>query len=140
MHVQGFGLKTGAALYTRLLNSPTTIGEGNVRALIIIAFVLAYGPTQAQAIFDGNKLKDFCESPEASPKWSMCVGYISGFIDGNLKPPFFNGSPDFCLANGVTDEQLRTVLLKYFERYPEKLHYAGFTLVNVALNEAFPCK
>jgi len=67
---------------------------------------------------------------------AWCVGVIDGisFVGSSLSPPYAS-----CLPKGVTNEQLKRVVVAYMNARPERLHYPFKVLVIEALATTWPC-
>jgi hypothetical protein len=81
----------------------------------------------------GNDLKNECQSNASITDQMYCLGYIAGVSDAN------KGTGKYCLPPGVTQGQLKAVVSKYFNEYPENLHYTADSLIIDAFKIAFPC-
>jgi len=113
------------------------------------------------SIADGNSLLERCKKAETSIRGdgfytdevstAFGAGYCAGvvrtyrqrlqFIYGVEKPGYLDKTIIPCsLPEGVTDQQLVRVLVKFLEKHPEKLHYWEAYFIENAFREAFPCK
>jgi hypothetical protein len=72
---------------------------------------------------------------------AMCQGAVEmasdvDQINGNNKP----GLPAHCEPKETNGGDMVKVVANYLEAHPEKRTFAGYTLVRMALAEAWPCK
>jgi len=81
----------------------------------------------------GNNLKTECGNPNSLFERSLCLGYIQGVAD------VFKDT-SICFPKGVTPGQMESIVIKYLNEYPDRLHYSADSLVLDALGKAFPCK
>ena len=105
--------------------------------------VLVAGPAQA-VFYDGNRLYEWCATPEGDPRYSWssinCNGYVTGVIDSlEVAEKAGSGPITVCVPSGATVQQVRDVVLKYLTNHPEQRHTAAAILTILALREAFPC-
>lgn len=79
----------------------------------------------------GNKLKT-----DLNDKYGemFAMGYIVGATE------VLRDYKDVCIADGVTQGQLKDVVKKYLDENPESLHEAAYVLVYSALRKVWPCK
>lgn len=116
------------------------------RFLSLTAAVAAYalvpaasGQTGVHDLRTGNDLYDFCKTDAA---WAglICMVLIQGVTEGvsgafvyrHLKPPF-------CIPSSVTKGQLEAVVVHWMEVHPDKRHLPATAIVEVAIEQAFPC-
>jgi Rap1a immunity proteins len=112
-----------------------------MRRALLIAVALSSLACAAWDVFDGNALLENCKnwSRGGQADWEnvlrtgTCVGYIWG-VAGALE-----GSPAFCLSNGVQQNQVVDVVKRWLDEHPEVRHYSASSLVAKALKEKFPC-
>ena len=109
-----------------------------MRKLLLVLVLVSQG---AFAAFQtGNRLLSDCKSDANSVGLPYCYGYLAAANDTHLAWVSSNRiEKHFCLAKGVTVEQLRLVVVKHLEAHPDKLHLAAAGLTLNALIEAFPC-
>jgi hypothetical protein len=72
-----------------------------------------------------------------------CVNYIEGFVEGHDSVAAITRPAArrwFCLPKGVTIYQVASVVRKFLQDHPERLHERAAILTGVALLRAFPCK
>lgn len=98
---------------------------------------------QGQSSFTGNDLIADCVT-ENPARELACLGYVMGAVDG-----FRNGAalvenyPDYlkiCVPNGVTQGQIRDVVITHIRQNPENRHLPASALVFTALNSTFFCE
>ncbi|MEK6211077.1 MAG: Rap1a/Tai family immunity protein [Pseudomonadota bacterium] len=109
----------------------------------------------------GNELQQHCKSTVTFQNY--CLGYIKGVIEthsswrsnyeaqnpskGSTDAGSLNSfldalwaPPKYCIPDGVTLEQGKKVILKYFDDNPAELHMSAEFLIGIALKRAFPCR
>lgn len=97
-------------------------------------FLIFFIPSLCLGAFtDGNQLKAQCTNSESPANQGLCLGYVMGVTDVNLRDKI-------CTPSGVTIGQLQSITIKYLNDYPDRLHYSADSLVLDALRKAFPCK
>ena len=83
----------------------------------------------------GNDLVAACTS--AKPlEYGMCVGYISGVVDGFLVAD----RATVCIPAGLTRGQLRDVVVAGIADSPRDSAQEGYVVTLLALSRAFPCR
>lgn len=108
--------------------------------IIAAASIFLCATIPARAEVTGNGLREYCDFPEGTQARVMCLGYISGTIDTirgfdkTLKLRLV------CEPRGVTGEQLISMIIKYLQDHPEKLHFVASSLIWEMMTKAFPCK
>ena len=110
---------------------------------IVLAAILSGGLLgSAEAEVTGNDWKDFCAAEgEQTPKYALCVGYLSGSMDGIRFMQKATGAIVLCEApNGVSIPQWVAIIRRYLDRHPEQLHFGAASLVPKIVNGAFPCQ
>ena len=83
---------------------------------------------------NGNKLYEYCRTPDGTALNGACFGYIMGVAGATDQKPGF-----FCLPKGASGKQIEDVVKLYLQNHPENRHYSGSSTVIVALKEKFPC-
>ncbi len=97
-----------------------------------IFLILLFTPLIASAHFKtGNQLKSSCSDTNAV-NVALCYGYAQGVVDAY-------GGSGFCPPAEITTEQVTSIITKYFNEYPERLHYSASSLIKDAMIKAFPC-
>jgi Ssp1 endopeptidase immunity protein Rap1a len=88
----------------------------------------------------GNDLLDSCES-KAEFKQAFCLGYINGATDlDGMDGSVFPERRRSCVAENVSNGQVRDVVVKYLRDHPEERHLLAAILIVKAMSQAFPCK
>ncbi len=95
------------------------------------------------------KLESKIEARDAA-RASFCMGYIAGINDAH----FFTSAvtPDiaekyedvvkrqkYCIPHWITAKKMISVIVKFLENNPSKLHDPAGLLVMMAFTESFPC-
>lgn len=113
-------------------------------ALIVGALFMAVRTEAEELNFDGNTLLHNCpdetqRNPSSiiGPAW--CYGYLKGIAEMQMVIQETPRLIAYCVPEGVTMSQIKSIVLKYVQDHPEDLHYPSIGLVIVALNKAFPC-
>jgi hypothetical protein len=98
---------------------------------ILMITSIAISSESMAAFVDGNKLKEYLSNTGSASDYAM--GFIIGVADSH-------SDTLVCPPIGVTVGQMVDVARKYLNENPDKLHYAAYTNVAIALMHAFPCK
>lgn len=99
----------------------------------ILAAVVAFTTISAQAeFFDGNELYRMMISNNLTEK-SMAAGYVAGAADAGM-------GVAHCAPNNVSLRQMRDVVQRELEQFPNNRHYSADSIVQVAANKAWPCE
>lgn len=114
----------------------------------LIAIIVAGGPSYGWAADNAIDLLRQCEGrePAAAPDIGVvaCASYLSGFVDAQSMLVGIRGglkAPIFCLpSQGVSNEELVRVYVKWSTDHPELLHESARVVVLIALRDAFPCQ
>ena len=104
--------------------------------LCVLAGVAPAAAGEEDAFLSGNNLHWYC-TRHALRQRGMCAGYVLGVADvlsGQKLGPW-----QACFPSPVTSQQVRDVVKRWLDRYPEKRHFNAKGLVAQALAEAFPC-
>ena len=107
---------------------------------VLLAAMLVNGPTFGRLFYSGNALWEMCRSDEGTLMWATCMGYVVGvaeFTDREAGAPL---GTEACIPKGVTQFQLRDVVVQYLEENPDKRHLPAQLLVYAAVSLAFPCE
>jgi len=99
--------------------------------LLLLASPVSY------SLVTGNELVEYCKSNDRGIYWGMCRGYIYGVYDRQYWVE--DSKFESCPPDGVTIEQMTSVVRKYLTDRPEKLHSAASALVTVGISLAWPC-
>jgi Ssp1 endopeptidase immunity protein Rap1a len=70
---------------------------------------------------------------------SSCHWYLLGIADGYTAASFLHEKRD-CVPNGVTANDLRDIVVKFYDNHPEKRHLKAMQFVTFAFIDAFNCK
>jgi hypothetical protein len=112
-----------------------------MRRLILVGLTSCFLTSGAFAQVTGNDWKDYCNAPEHTEKYAMCLGYFSGSLDGIRLMERTTGAIILCEPPaGVTVPQLIAIIRRYLDQHPEQLHFAAASIVPKIVNEAFPCQ
>jgi hypothetical protein len=99
-----------------------------------VGLILSSAAIAAEDKQSGNFFLPHCKSPNAA---GVCVGRITALaMVGNNFP----SNISVCPPEQATTKQLTTVIVRYLEKHPERLHESFNMLALVALHEAWPCK
>lgn len=70
-----------------------------------------------------------------------CIGYLQGANDMlRLLNDFLKANLVCAPDEGLSNDQVVRIVMKWIEDNPEKMHIPGRTAVLMALMKAFPCK
>jgi hypothetical protein len=91
----------------------------------------------------GNGLLKVCSSDRTVDS-DICLGYIVGAADGldlmnDQVKKKCNRSRSFCYPSGVAFGQIRDVVINYLKANPDKRQDDSALLVELAMNQAWPC-
>lgn len=118
----------------------------NVIVIGLLSLLIGTSAKAEELRDDGNELlRDCAESPhgklpEDAFRFGTCIGYLSGIVDMHMVYARIPNLPISCVPpERVSVRQVQRVVVKYLQEHPEQLHYTKFALVNIALNQAFPC-
>ena len=91
---------------------------------------------------DGNKLHSMCQREKASFMEGVCIGAITSVADAltelRIQGQYLSGYRA-CIPSQIQASQVIDVAKKYLERNPSERHFTAFSLVTIALSEAWPC-
>ena len=88
----------------------------------------------------GNDLLESCESTGHFEQ-AFCLGYITGVTDlDGADGSVFPERRRSCVAENVSNGQVRDVVVKYLKDHPEERHIQASILIVKAMAQAFPCK
>lgn len=121
---------------------------GNLQLLMcrlaLAGIILAAFPSQSHAaeMYTGNTMLKACTSdfggandPSELAEAAYDAGICAGFIAAGARS---NGST--CLPNGVTQEQIKDIFVRYMTNNPAIRHRSGKLILALALSDAFPCR
>jgi hypothetical protein len=107
------------------------------------------GPTkhrkaEAKIIWDGNQLFDLClhfkKERLTGSLGPSCLMYVTGIAQTLLMNDDSDHMASPCPGDGVTNEQITDVVIKWLEDHPARREAPAPFIVMTALNEAFPCR
>ena len=104
---------------------------------ILIIFLFITQGIHAVILKHGNQLLAECEVNYMELNL-LCLGYIRGVYDASEGKTWI-GHP-YCTPDGVSDEELRKVAVKYMNDNTHSLHFSAHMLVQGAFLKAFPCE
>ena len=108
------------------------------------ALTLLAWPTQA-GFETGNDMAEFCATGAGTYNSTKCVAYIIGVFDmielsQSLVDREGKQAPQYvCLPSGVSNFQIRDVVVKAVTDNPSQRHNGAAMLIFNALIKAFPC-
>lgn len=105
---------------------------------LILLIVSSVQASSSSSFLRANQLYSLCNSDIKSEN-AFCEGYIGG-INDSLYSGHLGNIFKVCYPAGVTIQQLRLVLIQYFETIPDKLHYVADGVVAEALANTFQCQ
>lgn len=112
-----------------------------MRRLLVAALISGGFANSALAEVTGNDWKDYCAAGEQTPKHALCVGYLSGSLDGIRLMQKTTGTIILCEPpQGVTIPQWIAIIRRYLDQHPDQLHLVAASLVPKLVNGAFPCQ
>jgi hypothetical protein len=100
---------------------------------------------EASIIWDGNQLHKLCQAYKGADKFPLgagCSFYISGaaqtlVLNDDVKTSVLRQP---CPSNGVTNEQIVNVVVKWLEEHPESRQLPAPYIIMESLDKAFPCE
>jgi hypothetical protein len=104
-------------------------------AVVVVVMSVSVGARASGVFMDGNDLYGFCAS---SGNFQRCSGYIEALDDAIKSSPFYAYTA--CESPSITIGQAVDVVKRYLATHPEQRHKPAWSLVMVALAEAFPCR
>ncbi len=102
----------------------------NFRYLFGVAALFISLSCQAE-FYSGNALLRLMSGQQVEQ--DIATGYVAGVADAHA-------GIIWCGPPQVSVGQIRDVVKKYLEQYPEKRHFAADSNVAVALRTVWPCK
>lgn len=85
---------------------------------------------------DGNKLLTDCQNNQGI-NLGYCLGYVAAIADGMIDA-MVNGRTA-CIPNGVTQGQLRDIVVGKLIASPANRHLSADVLVAQAIADTYPC-
>ena len=118
-----------------------------MQRILLVVLLLAAFPVRATVVIaTGNdlyeRLADFKRSSSRDVATaSTGVGFVLGVAQALDEVRHPRTGFKFCLPpKGVPQGQLSDAVLHYLEKNPQLRHLSAYTLVQSALDQAFPCK
>lgn len=109
-----------------------------IRFAAIIGIVLGLSDTGAfadQAAWDGSKLYAECRKKSA-----LCAAYLTGVSDfASKESGLALPSAAVCFPEGTSARQIRDVVLRQLETYPQGRSEEAVYIALTAMKEAWPC-
>jgi hypothetical protein len=94
-----------------------------MRRCVFAVLISGCFTTSALAQVTGNDWKDYCAAGEQTPKYALCVGFLSGSMDGIRLMQKATGTTILCEPpTSVTVPQWVAVIRRYLDQHPEQLH------------------
>lgn len=123
----------------------------------LLAFVVAAFPaTPFAQNLTGNEVLNACVDKNDSTLEAFCTGYIKGVIEGlkwgSALPALLDKQTaeeaelassrlvGFCIPEEATLQQDIDIVIQYLQKNPQDRQGSARFLVQLALDEAFPCK
>jgi hypothetical protein len=116
-----------------------------VAALVILITIQpAFSHRKGFGFETGNSLKTECDGSDVGTSdesylLGQCIGYVAGIADVMSADNDVNGYRACIPTDGVTEAQLRDVVMRFLNAHPETRHLLAAGLVAQALQEAFAC-
>jgi hypothetical protein len=117
-------------------------GEGfpmRLRVLVLAAGLLwpvsSFSQDRVSQSFEtGYQLYDDCNAALGSPQNIFCMGYVMGVSDS------LDSQRLMCIPQEDTAAQEMSVVVNFLRDHPEERQDTAYSVVKLALMEAFPCK
>ena len=119
-------------------------------AVVALAGMLASGGAMADTQYDGNELLRQCQQYikliDSEKNYNLVdAGFCGGFVQGVHGTVAFLSDDlvkeaKFCSPNGVTNNQLVRIVVKFLKDNPKQLNLNRTGLVWAAFQDAYPCK
>ena len=90
------------------------------------------GTASSKEAYDGNDIFENCQP--GSSLASFCNGYFIGAIDALI-----TRGAVFCTPDGLTAEQITSLVMRWLGDHPEKRRLRGPRVVASTLEDNFPC-
>jgi hypothetical protein len=71
---------------------------------------------------------------------TICAGYVMGVADTHDELMMANQKPLWCSPLNVTVGQMVNPIHRYIIENPERIHLSAFRIIQLALQEAYPCR
>jgi hypothetical protein len=107
-------------------------------SILAITTTLLSGSSAFADYYSGNRLLEYCNPNSA--KRDICIGYVAGTRGAiDTWKIWENIDSGICVPKEVSLGQSITVVVKYLEANPGKLHLSASSNVLNAFTDAFPC-
>ena len=118
-----------------------------MKRIILLVLLLAAFPVRAMVVIATGKdlyekLVDFKRSSSHDVATAnMGVGFVLGVAQALDEVRHPRTGFKFCLPpRAVSQDQVSDAVLQYLEKNPQLRHLSAYTVVQAALDQAFPCK
>ena len=112
------------------------MGRG-LLAVIIASVAAVSTPAAAGTFVTGNDLPRYCEDPQVAPE-NICLGYVLGVAD-EFDARRARDHVRECIPKGVEPTQVRDVVVKFLNSYPQVRQDPAADLIGVAVILASDC-
>jgi hypothetical protein len=117
-------------------------GEGfpmRLRVVVLAAGLLwpvsSFSQNRVSQSFEtGYQLYEDCNAALGSPQNIFCMGYVMGVSDS------LDSQRLMCIPQEDTAAQEMSVIVDFLRNHPEERQDTAYSVVKLALMEAFPCK
>lgn len=112
-----------------------------VYIVTIALFSAGFSQVGQAAMMSGDALATMCASKKERDLFS-CQSYIAGVIDYHVLIKGLGTAPsvDFCLPSEIKMDDIRLIMLDYFEGNKQHSSFVASPAVALALFGIFPCK
>ena len=117
----------------------------NAKQILVGGMISAFSISSPAAFFNGNDLYGrLGDAKSGNPQdyigASGALGYITGISDAMSGKIDSQTGAKFCTPQNATRGQLADVVFAYLNSHSEERHLSGWSLVEAALSNAFPCR
>jgi hypothetical protein len=110
-----------------------------IKRSVLLVIGLGIGQGALANFLGGSELRERCESDRADAV-NTCLGYLTGVADAEDAAPSWKLQQRlFCIPRGVSAQQLRQIVVQYFDAHPEEEDLNAAIVVDNAFLETFPC-
>jgi hypothetical protein len=106
-------------------------------AAVIASVAAVSTPAAAGTFVTGNDLLRYCEDPQVAPE-NICLGYVLGVAD-SLDARRVLDHVRECIPKGVAPTQVRDIVVKFLNSYPQVRQDPAANLIGVAVILAWDC-
>jgi len=122
-----------------------------MKRLVLISLLCLLPFVTFGAFYDGNKLYSMLRicaklqienssSTNDAHQCGIAYGYLMSAADSHTTLVFWdNSSQQFCIPDGVTQNQMGDLVLLYLKSNPAERHKNAASLAMVAFTRAWPC-